>query len=77
MEQVYNVAPKVDHQKIREITGKSKGHNGNHGCIIDELGNIIMETKDILERWGRYIKELYNDPKRTSIPILFDGNLLF
>ena len=34
-----------------------------------------METKDILERWGRYIKELYDDPKRTNIPISFDGDL--
>ena len=34
-----------------------------------------METKDILERWGSYIKELYDDPKRTIIPILFGGEL--
>ena len=75
MEEIYNVAPKVAHQKIREITGKYKGQNGKHGCIIDESGNIIMETKDILERWGRYIKELYDDPKRTNIPISFEGDL--
>ena len=75
MEAIYNVAPKVAHQKIREITGKYKGQNGKHGCIIDESGNIIMETKDILERWGRYIKELYDDPKRTNIPISFEGDL--
>ena len=53
MEGTYNVAPKVAHQKIREITGKYKGQNGKHGCIIDESGNIIIETKDILVRWGR------------------------
>ena len=52
----YNVAPKVAHQKVRQITGIYKGHNEKHGCIIDESGNIIMETKDIFERWGRYIK---------------------
>ena len=34
-----------------------------------------METKDIFELWGRYIKELYENPKRTSIPILFEGDL--
>ena len=47
MEQVYNVAQKVAHQKI---TGKYKGNNGNHGCIIDKSANIIMEAKEILER---------------------------
>ena len=51
MEEIYNVAPKVAHQKIREITGKYKGQSGKHGYIIDESGNIVMETKDILERW--------------------------
>ena len=57
MEHIYNVAPKVAQQKVYEITGKYKGQNGKRGCIIDESSNIIMETKDILERWGRYIKE--------------------
>ena len=75
MGQIYDVAPKVTHQKICEITGRYKGNNGKHGCIIDESGNIIMETKDILERWGRSITELYDNPKRTSIPILFEGDL--
>ena len=75
MEEIYNVAPKVAHQKISEIIGKYKGQHGKHGYIIDESGNIIMETKDILERWGSYIKELYDDPKRTIIPILFEGEL--
>ena len=68
---IYNVTPKVTHQKIREITGQ----NGKRGCIIDESGDIIRETKGILERWERYIKVLYDDPNRTSIPILFEGDL--
>ena len=75
MEEIYDVAPKVAHQKVREITDKYKCRNGKHGCIIDESCNIVMETKDILERWGKYIKELYDDPKRTSIPISFEGDL--
>ena len=66
IEQIYNAAPKVAHQKIYEITGKYKGNNGKHGCIIDESGNIVMETKGILERWGGYIKELYDDPKNSD-----------
>ena len=57
IEEIYNIATEVAHQKIHEITGKYKGQSGKHGCPIDESGNIIMETKDILERWGRYIKE--------------------
>ena len=28
-----------------------------------------------MDRWGRYIKELYDNPKRTSIPISFGGDL--
>ena len=56
MEEIYDVAPKVAHQKIREITGKYKGQNRRHVCIIDESGNIIMETMDILELWRRQIK---------------------
>ena len=61
--------------KIHEITGKYKGHHGKCGCIIDESGNIIMKTKDILEPWGRFIKELYDDPKRKKISILFEVDL--
>ena len=67
MEEIYNVASKVAHRKIREVTGKYKGQNGEHGCIIYESGNVTMETKDILERRGRYINELYDDLKGRSI----------
>ena len=73
-EQKYNVAPKVAHQNIREITDKYKGQNGKHGCIIDESGNIIMQTKDILERWEGTPKSYTTTPK-TSIPILLEGDL--
>ena len=47
MDEIYNRAPKVAHQKIREITGTYKGQNGKHDARkwetwIDESGNIIM-----------------------------------
>ena len=74
MDEIYNGAPKVAHQKIREITGTYKGQTGKHGCIIDASGNIIMETKKIFGCWGRYTKELYDDPKRTSITISLEGD---
>ena len=42
VEQVYNVALKVVHQKICQIPGKYQGYNGKHGCIVEESGTIIM-----------------------------------
>ena len=34
-----------------------------------------METKENLERWRGYIKELYDDPKGTNTPISFKGDV--
>ena len=54
------------HQKIKQVTGKSKGNKGT-GCIKDKNGNILFDEEKIAERWVEYIKELYNDD-REPIP---------
>ena len=66
MEQVYNVASKVAHQKICEITGKYKGHNGKYGCILDESSNIIMKTMEILERWVKVHQIVIQIPQKNK-----------
>lgn len=41
---------------IREL---DKTHKTNSLTILDEQGNILLNDRDIVERWKRYIEELY------------------
>lgn len=36
-----------------------KKHKTNSTAILDEQGKILLDTKEIVERWIRYIEELY------------------
>ena len=53
----------------------TKVKTGNMDASQRNQAISSWKTKDILERWGRYIKGLCNDPKRTIIPLLFEGEL--
>ena len=52
---------------------KSVGKEFAPGCLESREGNIIMEK--ILERWSKYISELYHDEICDKPPIMknFDG----
>ncbi|CAF5183930.1 unnamed protein product, partial [Rotaria magnacalcarata] len=65
IESKLSVNTKFAHQKINEITGKSKCTSS--GCIKSKNGTVLMEKGDILNRWTEYIEELFDD-NRTSKP---------
>ncbi|XP_076347953.1 uncharacterized protein LOC143245476 [Tachypleus tridentatus] len=50
---------KYMHKKISEVTGKTP--SAKTGCLKSKNGEILMDKKDILNRWSEYIGELYND----------------
>jgi len=65
IERKLSVNTKYAHQKINEITGKSRCTSS--GCIKSKTGTILMEKHDILSRWSEYIEELFDD-NRASKP---------
>jgi exonuclease III len=65
IENKLSVNTKFAHQKINEITGKSRCTSS--GCIKSKNGTVLMEKGDILNRWSEYIEELFDD-NRASKP---------
>ena len=53
------------HKKVREMTGNS--NKKEDGCIRDKDGNVLFDKEDVLERWAKYVEELYED-ERGEIP---------
>ena len=74
IERFHNIHPKESHQMIKAAPGT---HRGNHsGSVLkDESGKMLIEDSEILQRWERYIAELYDDPTRDSTTMNFSGNL--
>jgi hypothetical protein len=62
-----SVNTKYAHQKINEITGKSRCTSS--GCIKAKNRTILLEKSDILNRWSEYIEELFDDSMMPK-PIL-------
>ena len=67
----HNKNSHVFYEALREISGKKKPPRSN--CIQDKNGNILMETKDILNRWADYVRELYADPNRKEQATFVSG----
>ena len=44
---------------FRAIIGLTKKPDNKIACINDEVGNILTEAADVLDRWIRYCKSLY------------------
>ncbi|XP_076308487.1 uncharacterized protein LOC143223898 [Tachypleus tridentatus] len=61
---------KYMHKKISEVTGKSP--SAKTGCLKSKNGEILMDEKDILNRWSEYIGELYNDNRSLTPHIEID-----
>ena len=61
------------HQKVREITGKSR--RNPTGCIKDKQGNVLFDEEDIVQRWAEYVEELYGDSNRTRDQPPLDAEL--
>ena len=49
------------HKKIQELTGKKD--SAKTGCLKSRNGEILMEKKDILNRWSEYIEDLYHNER--------------
>ena len=55
------------HQKVKQITSKSKT-NTDMGCITKtEVVNILFDEEKIAERWVEYIMELYDDNREPML----------
>jgi len=51
---------------MRFLSGKGKSASST-GCIRGEDGSILTEKKEVMQRWKRYIEELFDD-QRGDIP---------
>ena len=51
------------YEKVKEIAGKKGPPRGT--IIQDEQGNILTEIEEVLERWERYVKQLFQDNSRN------------
>ena len=47
--------------QIRELSGK-KGMSKSTVIKI-ENGNILTDRQEVIERWRKYVQELYNDQR--------------
>ena len=68
IERYKNVDSAAMHKKIKEISGQKSCSAS--GCIKSKQGTIIMEKKEILERWTEYITELFHDCRGEKPAIL-------
>ncbi|GFO14926.1 RNA-directed DNA polymerase from mobile element jockey-like [Plakobranchus ocellatus] len=48
------------HAKIKDVSGK-KIKCSSPGCIKSKDGTILMEKKEILNRWSEYVEDLFKD----------------
>ena len=68
-EALYRFNPKQAHKRIKEL--KRKIFTNLSGIIKDKDGTILFEKNDIKRRWLEYVKELYDEPNRSVLPLYF------
>ena len=68
-EALYRFNPKQAHKRIKEL--KRKIFTNLSGIIKDKDGTILFEENDIKRRWLEYVKELYDEPNRSVLPLYF------
>ena len=49
------------HEKVKELTDRTKNTRNGSGCIMSKDGELLFEKKAMKERWVQYIHDLYND----------------
>ena len=59
MVQIEKSNSKLMSEKIRELTGKRRTTRST--ILQDKDGNIVTERGQVLERWEKYARELYDD----------------
>ncbi|GFN88795.1 endonuclease-reverse transcriptase [Plakobranchus ocellatus] len=55
------------HAKIKDVSGK-KIKCSTPGCIKSKDGTMLMEKKEILNRWSEYVEDLFKDDKCENPP---------
>ncbi|GFO20090.1 endonuclease-reverse transcriptase [Plakobranchus ocellatus] len=57
-----NYRQKFMHAKIKDVRGK-KIKCSSFGCIKSKDGTMLMEKKEILNRWAEYVEDLFKDDR--------------
>ena len=52
------------HQRINDLTNR-KSCSSSSGCIKAKDGTILLEKRDIMNRWTEYIGELFDDERHA------------
>lgn len=65
IESTKNTKDFIMYDKVKKLAGKKRYNKA--GCIKSENGQILTDTREICDRWVRYIKELFAD-KRGPMP---------
>ncbi|GFN94926.1 hypothetical protein PoB_002143200 [Plakobranchus ocellatus] len=62
IEQKLNIDSKFMHAKIKDVSGK-KIKCSSPGYITSKDGTMIMDKKKILNRWSKYVEDLFEDDR--------------
>ncbi|GFO40389.1 RNA-directed DNA polymerase from mobile element jockey-like [Plakobranchus ocellatus] len=62
IEQKLNIDSKFMHAKIKDVSGK-KIKCSSPGCTKSKDGTMLMEKKEILNRWSEYVEDLLKDDR--------------
>ncbi|GFO16219.1 RNA-directed DNA polymerase from mobile element jockey-like [Plakobranchus ocellatus] len=62
IEQKLNIDSKFMHATIEGVSGKKIKYS-SPGCIKSKDGTILMEKKEVLNRWSEYIEDLCKDDR--------------
>ncbi|GFO09942.1 RNA-directed DNA polymerase from mobile element jockey-like [Plakobranchus ocellatus] len=75
MEQKLNIDSKFMHAKINDVSGKKIKYS-SPGCIKSKDGTMLMEKKEILNRWSEYAEDLFKDDrcKKPKIKKKIEGS---
>ncbi|GFO19100.1 hypothetical protein PoB_004560500 [Plakobranchus ocellatus] len=74
IEQKLNIDSKFMHSIIKDVSGK-KIKCSSPGCIKSKDGTMLMEKREILNRWSEYVEDLSKDDrcKKTKIKNNIEG----
>ncbi|GFO41256.1 hypothetical protein PoB_006776100 [Plakobranchus ocellatus] len=77
-EQRLTIDSKFMHAKIQDISGK-KIKCSSTGCIKSKDRTMLMEKKEIFNRWSEYVEDLFKDDrsKKPKIKKNIEGPTIF
>ncbi|GFO49054.1 hypothetical protein PoB_007555900 [Plakobranchus ocellatus] len=77
IEQKLNIDSKFMHAKIKDVSGK-KIKCSSPGCIKSKDGTMLMEKKEILNKWSEYVEDRFKDDrcKKPKIKKNIEGSTI-